>query len=193
MTTAQDIYPIMAFGHPVLREETQPFTADDPELAGIVARMFKTMYHANGVGLAGPQVGLAKRIFVVDGQPMADVREGEPEDMSDFKKVFINPEVIEETGTEWAFDEGCLSIPDVREDVYRPEQVRIRYRDEDFVEHEEVFTGMKARIIQHEYDHLEGVLFTDYLSGLKKKLLRSRLTKISKGKIEPNYPMVFPK
>lgn len=189
----KDIYPIFAYGHPVLRKDTDEISPDHPEIKDIIDRMFNTMYNASGVGLAGPQAGLSLRIFVVDGTPMEGMLEDDPQSMLDFKKVFINPEIIEETGEEWAYEEGCLSIPDVREDVWRPEEVRIKYQDENFKEHEEVFTGLKARIIQHEYDHIEGVLFTDYLSGLKKKLVKGKLNRISKGKIEPKYPMTFAK
>lgn len=193
MSEEKDIYPIVAFGHLALRKETLEIKKDHPELKKIIQRMFKTMYNASGVGLAGPQVGISLRIFVVDGSPMDGTLEDDPQSMLDFKKVFINPEIIEETGEEWAFEEGCLSIPDLREDVWRPEEVLIEYQDENFKTHRETYTGLKARIIQHEYDHLEGILFTDHLSGLKKKLVKSRLNKISKGKISPNYPMKFSK
>lgn len=157
--------------------------------------MFETMYNASGVGLAAPQVGMNIRMFVVDGSPMAsdedDEEEPENPELLDFKKVFINPEIIEETGEPWAFEEGCLSIPGIRADVFRPEQVRIRYRDVDWVEHDEVYTGIAARIIQHEYDHLEGKLFVDYLPTLKKQMLKKKLTNISKGIVDADYKMKF--
>lgn len=193
MSEQTDIYPIVAFGHSALRKTTAEIKEGDPKTQEIVDRMFRTMYNASGVGLAAPQVGLSLRLFVVDGSPMDGTLEDDPQSMLDFKKVFINPQIIEEEGEEWAFEEGCLSIPDLREEVWRPEVVRIRYQDENFEQHEDTFTGLKARIIQHEYDHVEGVLFTDHLSPLKKKLIKSRLNKISKGKISPNYPMKFPK
>ena len=187
------IYPIIAYGHQILRKDTEEISVDYPGLKKLIADMYETMYNAHGVGLAAPQIGLSIRMFIVDGSPMEESDDPRAMDMEDFKKVFINPLVIEEDGNDWPFEEGCLSIPDIREDVYRPERVRIKYFDEDFVEREEIFEGLKARIIQHEYDHLEGVLFTDYVQGLKKQLLKSKLAKISKGKIDPPYPMKYPK
>lgn len=187
------ILPIVAYGHQSLRRENQEITPEFEGLSDLIRDMFETMYHANGVGLAAPQVDRPYRVFVVDGSPMDGILEDDPQSLKDFKQVFINPEIIEEEGDEWAFEEGCLSIPDIRENVYRPETLTIRYLDENLNEKEEVLTGMKARIVQHEYDHLEGILFTDYLSGLRKQLLKSRLTKISKGKIDPSYPMIFPR
>lgn len=193
------IYPIVAYGDPILRKVTRSIEKDEADLRTIAANMFETMYNASGVGLAAPQVGLDIRIFVVDGSPMADdeeeLEEGEelenPE-LVGFKKVFINPEIIEETGEKWAFEEGCLSIPGIRADVLRPSDVRIRYRDEDWNEHEEVFTGIAARIIQHEYDHLEGKLFVDYLPALKKQMIKKKLGNISKGIVDADYRMKFP-
>ncbi|MCI4668997.1 MAG: peptide deformylase [Bacteroidia bacterium] len=184
------ILPILSFGHYGLREETREVEKDYPQLKEMISNMFETMYHANGVGLAAPQVNIPLRIFVVDGSPLDPI---EDENMEGFKKVFINPTKLNETGEEWPYEEGCLSIPDIREDVWRPANIRLRYFDQDFNEHVEVFKGMQARVIQHEYDHLEGVLFTDYLSGLRKKMVKSRLNKISKGQINAEYPMRFPK
>ncbi len=180
------IYPIVAYGDPVLRKKAVDIEKGSIEITRLVNDMFETMYNAHGVGLAGPQIGKSLRIFVVDGTPM------EEEDMQDFKKTFINPVMIEENGTEWPFEEGCLSIPDIRQEINRKPQVRIRYFDEKWEEHEEVFDGVKARIIQHEYDHIEGVLFTDHLSPFKKRLLKSKLTNISKGNVNVEYRMAFP-
>lgn len=184
-------YPIIAYGHPVLREETRAVKQDEPNLKEIIQNMFETMYNAHGVGLAAPQVGLSLRIFVVDGSPMDGMLRDDPQPMKGFIRVIINPEIIEESGDKWAFEEGCLSIPDLRAEVKRPEIVKIRYYNEDFEVQEEELSGLKARIIQHEFDHLEGVLFTDYLSGFQKQLLKSKLARISKGKISPSYPMKF--
>lgn len=150
--------------------------------------MFETMYAARGVGLAAPQIGLSMRLFVIDATPFAD---DEPE-LKDFKKVFINANILEETGEEWAFNEGCLSIPDIREDVYRNETVRISYYDADWKHHEGTFSGLAARVIQHEYDHIEGKLFTDKLSPLRKRLIEKRLNDISKGIVDVEYKMKFP-
>lgn len=184
------VLQIIGYGHPVLRKATEPLTPEYPTLDQLIENMFETMYNANGVGLAAPQVNLPLRIFVVDGSPMEGMLEDD-EPMEGFKRVFINPKKIEETGKVWGFEEGCLSIPDVREMVNRPSQIRLRYQDENFVEQEETFGGMKARIIQHEYDHLEGKLFTDYLSQLRKQIVKSRLNKISKGLIDTEYPMRY--
>lgn len=181
--------PIVAYGDPVLRKKATDFAPE--EIAGLkqlVADMYETMYNARGVGLAAPQVGLSKRLFVIDATPFDDE---EPE-LKDFKKAFINPQILEETGEEWPFNEGCLSIPDVREDVYRQPEVRLSYYDEDMQPREETFKGMAARIIQHEYDHIEGKLFTDKLSPLRKRLLEKRLNDISKGAVKVDYKMKFP-
>ncbi|MDN5214555.1 peptide deformylase [Fulvivirgaceae bacterium BMA12] len=180
------IYPIVAYGDPVLRKRAVDIEKGSIEITQLVNDMFETMYNAHGVGLAGPQIGKSLRIFVVDGTPM------EEENMQDFKKTFINPVMIEENGNEWPFEEGCLSIPDIRQEINRKPQVKIRYLDENWEEHEEVFDGVKARIIQHEYDHIEGVLFTDHLSPFKKRLLKSKLTNISKGNVNVEYRMAFP-
>lgn len=193
------IYPIVAYGDPILRKVTRPIEKDELDVKTIAQNMFETMYNASGVGLAAPQVGLDIRLFVVDGSPMADdeedLEEGEePEnpELIGFKKIFINPEIIEETGEKWAFEEGCLSIPGLRGDVYRPSDVKIRYYDEEWNFHEETFTGIAARIIQHEYDHLEGKLFVDYLPALKKQMIKKKLSNISKGIVDADYRMKFP-
>lgn len=189
------ILPIVAYGDPVLRKKAKEIPSDYPKLKELVGNMFETMYNASGVGLAGPQVGLPLRIFVIDASPFADDEELSQEDqeqLEGFKKVFINAKIEEEEGKEWAFNEGCLSIPDIREDVNRKPQITITYQDEEFNSHSETFNGLAARIIQHEYDHIEGVLFTDKLSSLKKRLLKNRLEKISKGKVSVDYKMRFP-
>jgi peptide deformylase len=190
------ILPIVAYGDPVLKKEAEEIDKDYPELNQLIADMFETMYHAKGVGLAAPQIGKSIRLFIVDGSPFADEEGEEPDPkavgIEQFKKVFINPIIEEEKGDKWAFQEGCLSIPKVRENVYRKETVTISYYDENWNFHEESFDGYAARIIQHEYDHIEGILFTDRLSPLKKKLLSKRLTRISHGDIDVDYKMKFP-
>lgn len=183
------ILPIYAYGHPVLRKETAPLTADYPELPALIENMFATMYKASGIGLAAPQVGLSLRLFVIDTLQLDE--EGQPAE--GMKRAFINPEIIEEHGTPWSYEEGCLSIPDVHGNVSRQPQIKIRYQDADFNTHEEVLDGMNARVVQHEYDHIEGVLFIDYLKPLKKRMVKKRLDKISKGKISPAYRMKYPK
>ena len=188
------ILPILAYGNPVLKKEAKNITQDYPELDQFIYNMWETMYEASGVGLAAPQVGVGIRLFVVDASPFAEdeeLSEEEKEQLNGFKKVFINPE-LEESGEEWAFNEGCLSIPEVREDIYRQEKIHITYFDENFKEHQETFTGLPARVIQHEYDHIEGILFTDKLSPLKKKLIKGKLNNIAKGNIQVDYKMRFP-
>ena len=182
------IYPITAFGDPVLKEVAQDIPKDYPDLKQLIADMYTTMYHAHGVGLAAPQISKSIRLFVIDSEPMMD----EKDQGKGIKRAFINPVVLEENGEEWGFEEGCLSIPGVREVVYRPEQVVIRYLDEDWNEHTDTFDGMTARVIQHEYDHIEGILFTDLISGLKKRLIKNKLSKISKGEVDADYRMKFP-
>lgn len=186
--------PIVAYGDPVLRKKAEEIDEDYPQLDKLINNMFDTMYGARGVGLAAPQIGLPIRLFVVDASPFAEDDEDEPGDPSvkDFKKVFINPIIVEETGEKWAFSEGCLSIPDITEDVMRPENLVINYLDENFEEHEMELTGLAARIVQHEYDHIEGKLFTDKLSPLKKTMLKSKLDAISKGQVRVSYKMKFP-
>ncbi len=189
------IIPIVAYGDPVLRKVAKDIGKDYPELNTLISNMWDTMYSAHGVGLAAPQIGLPIRLFLVDTSPFADdeeLNEQEQEQLKDFKKVFINAKIEEENGTEWNFNEGCLSIPDIREDVKRKPEIKITYLDENFKSHTEVYDGLLARVIQHEYDHIQGVLFTDKLSSLKKRLLKSRLDKISKGKINVDYKMRFP-
>ncbi|PIB28064.1 peptide deformylase [Maribacter sp. 4U21] len=189
------ILPIIAYGDPVLRKVASNIDKDYPKLNDLLANMWETMYNANGVGLAAPQIGLAIRIFLVDTEPFADDEElstDEQQQLKGFKQVFINAKIEEETGEEWPFNEGCLSIPDVREDVSRKDTIKITYLDENFKKHTQTYDGLLARVIQHEYDHIEGVLFTDKLSSLKKRLIKGRLTNISKGKINVDYRMRFP-
>jgi len=187
--------PIVAYGDPVLRKVGVDIAEDYPNLKELLENMWETMYKANGVGLAAPQIGLPIRLFLVDTTPFAEDEELSPEEqkaLDGFKRVFINAHIEEETGDNWAFNEGCLSIPDIREDVTRKDTITIRYQDENFNSFKETFSGLLARVIQHEYDHIEGVLFTDKLSSLKKRLLKGRLNNISKGKINVDYKMRFP-
>lgn len=178
---------VYAYGQPVLKKMGKPITAEYPKLETLIADMWETMYHANGVGLAAPQIGKAIRLFVVDTiQMMEEGREAEG-----LKKVFINAEKIEESGEEWAYEEGCLSIPDVRGDVERPANIRLRWVDENFVEQEATFTGLNARVIQHEYDHTDGKLFTEYLKPIKKRLIKRKLENIKKGNVSADYRMKF--
>ncbi|WP_136467340.1 peptide deformylase [Flagellimonas onchidii] len=189
------IIPIVAYGDPVLRKVAKDITSDYPKLEELISNMWDTMYNAHGVGLAAPQIGLPIRLFLVDTTPFSDdeeLTEKEQKALNGFKKVFINARIEDETGDEWDFNEGCLSIPDVREDVKRKPEITITYLDEKFEEHKETYDGLLARVIQHEYDHIQGVLFTDKLSSLKKRLLKNRLDKISKGKINVDYKMRFP-
>ena len=189
------ILPIVAFGDPVLRKKAKEIDKDYPKLDVLIDNMFETMYAASGIGLAAPQIGLSIRMFAVDATPFEDdddLTEAEREFLSTFKKVFINAKMLEETGDEWAFNEGCLSIPDIREDVFRNETITIEYMDENFKKHTDTFDGIAARIIQHEYDHIEGILFTDKLSPLKKRLIKGKLSNISKGKVSVDYRMKFP-
>ncbi|MBX2827845.1 MAG: peptide deformylase [Flavobacteriaceae bacterium] len=189
------IYPIVAYGDPVLRKETKEISEDYPNFSELIENMFETMYAAHGIGLAAPQIGLPIRLFIVDATPFEDdedLSEEEQQFVSTFKRVFINAKIVEETGDEWAFNEGCLSIPDVREDVFRQGTITIEYLDENFKKQKETIDGIAARIIQHEYDHIEGILFTDKLSPLKKRLIKGRLANISKGKVKVDYRMRFP-
>lgn len=189
------ILPIVAYGDPVLRKEAVNIEKTHPNLDQILENMWETMYNASGVGLAAPQVGLPIRVFLVDTSPFADddsLDEEEQKALEAFKKTFINAKITEETGEEWAFNEGCLSIPNVREDVFRKEQITIEYVDEKFKKHTETYHGLIARVIQHEYDHIEGVLFTDKISSLKKRLIKGKLGNISKGKVNVDYRMRFP-
>ena len=188
------ILPIVAYGDPVLKRKALSISEDYEGLEQLIESMWETMYHAHGVGLAAPQIGKSIRLFVIDGSPFADDEDATPSDqlvLKSFKKVFINAEMIAEEGDDFSFTEGCLSIPDIREDVTRPSVIRIRYLDENFKERVEEFSGLAARIIQHEYDHIEGVLFTDKLSPLKKRLIKGRLDKISRGMVDSDYRMKF--
>ena len=189
------ILPIVAYGDPVLKKKAKDITPEYPEFENLLNNMHETMYNASGVGLAAPQVGLPIRLFLVDTSPFAEddeLTEEEQEELKNFKQVFINAEILEEKGDEWPFNEGCLSIPDVREDVFRKPKITITYQDENFKTHTNEFDGLIARVIQHEYDHIEGILFIDKLSSLKKRLIKGRLTNISKGKINIDYKMRFP-
>nr|WP_321225581.1 peptide deformylase [uncultured Psychroserpens sp.] len=189
------ILPVVAYGDAVLRKKAEPITKDYPNLDALIENMKETMYGAFGVGLAAPQIGLPIRLFLVDTEPFAEDEEftkEEQEQLKNFQRTFINAEILEEEGDEWAFNEGCLSIPDVREDVFRQPKVTIKYQDENFKTHTEVYDGLIARVVQHEYDHIEGILFTDKLSSLKKRLIKGKLVNISKGKIKVDYRMRFP-
>ena len=188
------ILPIIGYGDPVLRKVAENVTAEFPDLKETIVNMYETMYNANGVGLAAPQVGKALRIFVIDTTPFSDDEDldsAEQKQLNGFKRTFINAKMIKEEGEEWAFNEGCLSIPDVREDVYRNPTITIEYCEEDFVMKTEVFNGLIARVIQHEYDHIEGILFTDKISSLKKRLIQKKLKNIIEGKTFQEYRMKF--
>ena len=189
------ILPIRAFGDPVLRKVGKDIDQNYPQLNELIENMFETMHSANGIGLAAPQIGLDIRLFVIDVTPLAEDEDYEDiaEELKTFRKVFINAQILEESGQEWKFNEGCLSIPDVREDVKRKETIVIEYYDENFVQHKETFSDIRARVIQHEYDHIDGILFTDHLSALKKKLVKGKLQKISHGDVSVSYKMRFPK
>jgi len=189
------ILPIVAYGDPVLKQKCKEISKDYTNLKEIISNMYETMYGAFGVGLAAPQIGLPIRLFLVDTTPFAEdenLSEEERNKIKDFKETFINAKILKVEGDEWSFNEGCLSIPDVREDVFRKPTITIEYLDENFEKHVKTFDGLIARVIQHEYDHIEGVLFTDRLSSLKKRLIKSKLTNISKGKIKIDYRMRFP-
>ncbi|CAM1355003.1 MULTISPECIES: peptide deformylase [Tenacibaculum] len=189
------ILPIVAYGDPVLRKVGKDIDADYPELSKLITNMKETMYNANGLGLAAPQIGKDIRLFLIDASPFKDneeLDEEEREILGNFNRVFINAKIIKEEGDEWAFNEGCLSIPSVNEDVWRQETITIEYQDENFKKHTEVLSGLAARVFQHEYDHIEGVLFTDKLSSLKKRLIKKKLENISKGKVNADYRMRFP-
>ena len=188
------IIPIYGYGEPVLRQVGEEISSDYPNLSAIIDNMYDTMYNAYGVGLAAPQVGLPIRLFIIDTEPFSDsndLTKDEQLQLKNFKKTFINAKMILEDGKEWGFNEGCLSIPDVREDVYRNERITIEYCDENFNKKTEVFDGLIARVIQHEYDHIEGVLFTDKISMLKKTLIKKKLQNIMDGKAFPDYRMKF--
>jgi len=188
------ILPIVGYGDPVLRKVCDDITSEHPNLQEIIANMYDTMYNAYGVGLAAPQVGLPIRLFVIDTEPFSDsedLTKEEQEQLKGFKQTFINAKMLKEEGEEWGFNEGCLSIPDVREDVYRNETITIEYFDENFNNKTEVYDGLIARVIQHEYDHIEGILFTDKISTLKRTLIKKKLQNIMDGKARPDYKMRF--
>lgn len=190
------ILPIVAYGDPVLRKKCIDISASYPNLKVLTDNMFETMYNAYGVGLAAPQIGKDIRLFVVDTEPFSDNKDlskDEREFLAHFKKVFINAQILSETGEETSYNEGCLSIPGIHEDVMRKSVINISYLDENFTEHTETYSGLAARVIQHEYDHIEGILFTDKISGFKKRLLKNKLEKITNGQIKNEYPMKFPK
>ncbi|MFC5284309.1 peptide deformylase [Pedobacter alpinus] len=188
--------PIVAYGDPVLKKIATDIDENYPQLGILIDNMFETMYAASGVGLAAPQIGLAIRLFVIDASPFVDEDDKEDkedkEGLKNFKKVFINAKIEEETGEKWVFNEGCLSIPDVRENVSRHKNILVSYYDENFKLHKEKFTGLAARVIQHEYDHIEGKLFTDRINPLRKTMLKGRLDAIAKGAVKVDYKMKFP-
>ena len=190
------ILPIVAYGNPVLKKKAKEVPKDLINFDEFIKNMWETMYNAKGVGLAAPQVGISSRIFIVDTSPFADsenMNDDEFKLVDSFKKIFINPIIIEESGNEWNFNEGCLSIPEIRADIKRRDTVRIKYFDQEFREHHDTFFGIIARVVQHEYDHIEGVLFIDKLTPLKRKLIKGKLLNISKGKVETDYKMKFSK
>lgn len=191
------ILPVVAYGHPVLRKVADDITPDYPDLEKLIGDMWETMYHTNGVGLAAPQINKPIRLFVMDTIQIVENFDEEDKRLypneQPIKRVFINAHKVEDSGELWAYNEGCLSIPKIREDIRRSRFVTLRYMDEQFVEHEETFSGITARVIQHEYDHIDGKLFIDYLAPLKKRLLKKKLDDISTGKIKVDYRMLFPK
>ncbi|WPP48063.1 peptide deformylase [Catalinimonas niigatensis] len=181
------IYPIVLYGDPVLKKPAENIQPESIDVKQLSEDMFETMYQASGVGLAAPQIGKSLRMFVVDSGPLED-----DDDSEDFKRVFINPEILSYEGDEWSFEEGCLSIPGIRADVFRPEIITIKYLDENWEEHIETLEDMPARIVLHEYDHIEGVLFTDHVKGLKKRLIKGKLSNITQGKVDANYKVKLP-
>lgn len=183
------ILPIVAYGDPVLKKVAEEIDQDYPALTQFIANMYETMDNAKGVGLAAPQVGKSIRLFIVDVSPFAD----EHPELAGFRKVFINPIILEESGKPWAFNEGCLSIPGIREDVLRKPEIVIEYYDEHWELHEQKYDGIVARVIQHEYDHIEGVLFVERIAGLRRRLLKGKLTDITKGLVDTDYRMRFPR
>jgi peptide deformylase len=182
------ILPVYAYGQAVLKKVADPIEKDFPNLQELIENMWETMYHASGMGLAAPQIGVSARLFLVDTLQLKD----EEKSKGGIKKVFINAQKIEEGGEPWTYEEGCLSIPQITGDVERPAQIKLRYQDENLVEHEEIFTGMNARVIQHEYDHIEGTLFLEHLKPIKRRLLKRKLENIKKGKVSVDYKMKFP-
>ena len=196
------VLPVIAYGDPVLRKVGEEITKDYPGLQDVIANMFETMHNALGVGLAAPQIGKSIRLFVIETKPFTEREETDDEDdefspeereqLANFRKVFINPQIIKEEGDEWVFNEGCLSIPKIREDVLRKPKIHIQYYDENFTFFDETYEGLAARVIQHEFDHIEGKLFTDRISPLRRRLLQGKLKDISKGKVKIGYKMRFP-
>ncbi|MEE3034912.1 MAG: peptide deformylase [Bacteroidota bacterium] len=189
------ILPILAYGSPVLKQKAKWIDQNYSELNSLLINMWETMYSANGVGLAAPQIGKSIRLFIVDTKPFSDdgkLTKNEVQELQSFKKVFINPEIVQESGVFWDFNEGCLSIPEIREDISRKEVIKIKFLDENFESQTLVLKGLIARVVQHEYDHIEGILFTDRISSFKKKLIRGKLDNVMKGKIETDYKMLFP-
>ncbi len=189
------ILPIRAYGDPVLKKVAQDIEPGHPGLKQLIADMFETMYAANGVGLAAPQIGQSIRLFIVDASPFAEDEDGKPTNdahLKDFKKVFINPYIVEEEGEEWPFEEGCLSIPNIREEVMRQPRIVLQYQDEKFKDHEVEFDGFAARVIQHEHDHLDGILFTDHLPPLRRRMLNGKLRDITRSDTDAKYKMRFP-
>jgi len=189
------ILPIVAYGDPVLRKVGVDIDKDYPNLSELIDNMRETMENAQGVGLAAPQIDKSIRLFLVNTAPFGEDEDLEEEErmfLSNFNKVFINAKILNEEGDEWAFTEGCLSIPDIREDVFRQSKITIEYLDENFEKHTDTIHGLAARVIQHEYDHIEGILFTDKISSLKKRLLKKKLENITKGKVNADYRMKFP-
>lgn len=189
------ILPIRAYGDPILRKMGVDISKDDPNIAELIESMKETMVNARGIGLAAPQIGKAIRLFIVDTSPFEndeDLDDEERNFLAGFKKIFINAKILKEEGDEWPFNEGCLSIPDINEDVFRQDKITIEYFDENFEKHTDIIDGLAARVVQHEYDHIEGILFTDKISSLKKRLIKKKLENISKGKINVNYRMKFP-
>ena len=188
------ILPILAYGSPVLKKLANDITPNYPNLNELISNMWETMYAAKGVGLAAPQIGLSIRLFVIDATPFLDdenMDDFELNSIKNFKKVFINPKIINENGSLWEFNEGCLSIPEIREDVSRRSKIIIEYFDENFQFHRLELSGLAARVVQHEYDHIEGILFTDHISSLKKRLIKGKLNNISSGSIKVDYEMKF--
>ena len=186
------VLPIVAYGDPILKKVAEDIPRDYPNLKELIANMYETMYNACGVGLAAPQVGMSIRLFVIDTSAFGEDDELATEEqlkLKNFKRTFINAKMIKEEGEIWGFNEGCLSIPDVREDVFRNERITLEYCDEDFVIKTEVFDGLIARVIQHEYDHIEGILFTDHLNPVKKRLIKNKLSDITRGKVSVDYKM----
>ena len=193
LTTHNMILPIVAYGDPVLNKVADEIDQEYPGLDALIKNMYETMYNAQGVGLAAPQIGRGIRLFIVDASPFAEEGQEDYELLKGFTKTFINPIIIEEDGEEWGMEESCLSIPDVREMVYRKEKIVIEYYNENWELVEETYSGLAARVIQHEYDHIEGVLFTEYVKPLRKRLIKGRLGSIERGDIKIDYPMKFPK